>query len=108
MIHSLSEVFQLILAAAFAVAGIRLAWVARWGRHNVRPFRTVVALLSLVWGAWYAVAALTDVDILVMADWARFLQFGNVAVFLLLGFMFKNEQWEIRAGEKLKELTDDR
>lgn len=105
--HTLAEIFQGILAAAFVVAGVRLAWVARWGRRNVRPFRTVAALLSLAWGVWYAHAALSDVDILAMANVARFLQFGNVTIFLLMGFMFKNEQWEIRAKKKLKELNDD-
>lgn len=105
--HTLSEIFQAILAAAFVIAGVRLAWVARWGRRNVRPFRIVAALLALAWGVWFAHAAFGDSDIETMADWARFLQFGNVTVFLLLGFMFKNEQWEIGAAKNLKELEDD-
>ena len=73
----------------------------------MRPFRTVAAVLSLAWGIWYGHAAFGDVDIETMANWARFFQFGNVTVFLLMGFMFKNEQWEIKAEKKLRELEDD-
>lgn len=105
--HTVGEIFQLILAVGFGVASARLAYTAMAGRRSIRVFRLVGSVLTACWSVYYFVAGLGDADLSIMINAARSLQYMNLAMFLLWGFLFHYEAWEIEARVKLEELIED-
>ena len=103
---SLDAFFQGVLAVGFAVASVRLVWTARNGRRNIRLFRLVGAGLAGGWSLFYVLAAWTSVGIHVLADMARVLNYFTLMMFILWGFLFHHEAWEIGARERLEAMEN--
>lgn len=112
--RNFGELAQGILAVGFLIASFRLYFTARRGRRNIRLFRYVGSALTLNWAAFYAVVFLDHIltgdylfDLTVLAAWSRTLQYFNVTMFLLWGFLFHQERWEEDARANLDRLRDD-
>ena len=102
----LLEFTQLILAVGFTVASARLCWTAMSGRRNIRAFRYLGVIVTGGWAVYYyLVAVLPPSDVLHTI--ARTLQYFNLSMFLLWGFLFDEGRWEREAQERLNQLMED-
>ena len=104
-ITALDEIFQTALAVGFLAASVRLVYTA-WmpGRRPIRIFRSIGAVVTFLWSAFYAHAVFGNVDIFVLADIARFLQYMNLLMFLAWGFLWTENRWWVEAQKRLAQL----
>ena len=101
-ITQLDNAFQWLLVGLFTVASLRLFWTARHGRRNIRLFRFVGVGITAGWAVFYVMAAGDLASFAVLADISRTLQYFNVTMFLLWGFLFNEERWEEDAARRLE------
>ena len=92
--------FDWTLTFFYTVAAVRLIHAALRGRQAIVLFRWVGVGLCIAWGSYYFVLGLDHLVDVVDPHWwtniERGIQYFNVMLFLVWGFLFNESAWTAR------------
>ena len=95
--------FDWTLTAAYMVAALRLGHAAVGGRQAISLFRIVGVVICVAWAGYYFMLGLDHLVDVVNPHWwtnvERGIQYFNVMLFLVWGFLFNEAKWTARMTE---------